>query len=253
MALVTQAHNGDKAARDELVLRNLGLVFQVAERYRNRSSLEFDDLVQSGTEGLMHAIDTFDVGRGTKLSTHAVWRIRNSISREVVNEGRTIRLPAHMEYRLYAVRKAASVLEQENGQVPDGANIAGATGLTEQKVEDILSVSRRPLSLDQPVHTDEDLTLGELIADEALPSPDNEVDIDQLEAAVDEALCGLDTKDQHVIRHRIGLYGNEPKQMIQIAAMMGISRSLAGFYFERGMKKLRYARPDISLKSWYND
>jgi RNA polymerase primary sigma factor len=157
------------AARDHLIMANTRLVISIAKRYRGQG-VPFQDLIQEGNLGLMRAVDKFDPGRGYKFSTYATWWIRQAVTRALADQGRTIRLPVHMEESIRKLNRTAYQMEQDGGQPPSPEDIADEMGLKPRRVRWMLKVARRPLSLQKPVGEEEDSELGSFIEDEEIPS-----------------------------------------------------------------------------------
>ena len=163
VAAVERARRERKQAREEMVRAHLRLVVAIAKKYRRNSSLDLLDLIQEGNMGLMHAVEKFNHRHGVKVSTYAVWWIRQSIARAIADQSRTIRIPVHMKEIAGKVRREQRKLYQRHGREAAPAEIAARTGLPVARVEQVLSMVQEPASLDLPVGEDGDATLGDLI------------------------------------------------------------------------------------------
>ena len=163
VAAVGKAQRELGAAREQMLRAHLRLVVSIAKKYRRNSSLELLDLIQEGNMGLMHAVEKFNYRRGVKLSTYAVWWIRQSITRAILDQGRTIRIPVHMAETASEVLRENRKLLQKDGRKPEKGEIAAKTGIPVTRVEQILSMVQEPISLDAPIGEEGDATLGDLI------------------------------------------------------------------------------------------
>jgi RNA polymerase sigma factor (sigma-70 family) len=205
------AKEGDRRARDHVVLENLGLVRAIAARYRDLG-LPFEDLVQEGTVGLLQAIDDYRPERAVAFSTYAFWHIRRAITRALTNEGRLVRLPRQVIERRRAVLRAWSALAAGNGHAPSPAEIAAATGLPLPSVEELLALPAPLVSLDEPVG-DTGLTMAELLADVSAADPEAEAVAHERGQVLAEALSHLSERKRAVIAAHFGLDG--PSQSLQ--------------------------------------
>lgn len=214
---------GDEAAREVLITHNLRLVVYVAKRYLGRG-LPLLDLVEEGNLGLMHALGKFDVERGFRLSTYALWWIRQSIERALMNQSRTIRLPVHVAKDLNSCMRARSRLEAQGVQDPTPDDIARATGKCPDGVRNVLHLSRPPVPLDAPLDIDSDLTLGEAIADENCVPPEDYLYQREIEQYVSEWLAKLPPKQRWVIERRFGLNDRDTATLEELARELQVTR-----------------------------
>jgi RNA polymerase nonessential primary-like sigma factor len=215
--------DGDEAAREVLITHNLRLVVYVAKRYLGRG-LPLLDLVEEGNLGLMHALEKFDVERGFRLSTYALWWIRQSIERALMNQSRTIRLPVHVAKELNCCLRARSKLEGQGMADPGAEAIAEATGKPVETVRQILQMNRPPVPLDAPLGIDPDLTLGEAIADENCVPADERLYQAELEAYVRDWLAKLSPKQRWVIERRFGLNNQDLATLEELASELQVTR-----------------------------
>jgi RNA polymerase primary sigma factor len=239
------------AAREHLIRANARLVISIAKRYQGRG-VPFLDLIQEGNIGLIRTADRFDHRRGTKFSTYATWWIRQAVGRAVADQGRTIRLPAYVGDRIRDLMRASNRLSQELGRKPTPEELAGEVDLPGEKVEEILTASTHPLSLEMPVGDEEDADLGSFIEDENSPEPvEGAVDV-MLQETVERVLQGLPAREARVLRLRYGLGGAEAHTLASIGAKMGVSRERARQIEVRALRKLRHLRRARLLKEFLN-
>ena len=215
--------DGDFEAREVLITHNLRLVVYVAKRYLGRG-LPLLDLVEEGNLGLMHALEKFDVDRGFRLSTYALWWIRQSIERALMNQSRTIRLPVHVAKELNCCLRARSKLEAQGMPDPGPEAIAQATGKPVETVRQVMQMNRPPVPLDAPLGIDPDLTLGEAIADENCVPPEERLYQSELEAYVGEWLAKLSPKQRWVIERRFGLNNQDTATLEELARDLQVTR-----------------------------
>lgn len=215
--------DGDDEAREVLITRNLRLVVYVAKRYLGRG-LPLLDLVEEGNLGLMHALEKFDPERGFRLSTYALWWIRQSIERALMNQSRTIRLPVHVAKELNSCLRARAKLEGQGMPDPGPEAIAGITGKDVEAVRQVMQLNRPPVPLDAPLEIDSDLTLGEAIADERCIPPEDRLYQAQLERYVADWLAKLSAKQRWVIERRFGLNNQDMATLEELAGDLQVTR-----------------------------
>jgi RNA polymerase primary sigma factor len=228
------------ASREAMVRAHLRLVVSIAKKYRRRSSLDFLDLIQEGNMGLMHAIEKFDYRRGVKVSTYAVWWIRQAMARAIADQGRTIRIPVHMAEVASRILRERRRLAQQQGREPSAAQIATRAKTTVERVEEVLSIVQEPLSLDLPVGDDGDATLGDLIAAPNGIHAHAALESSDLVRYVGEALAGLTEREQRILRMRFGIGGMTDHTLEEVGKAFGLTRERIRQIEARALEKLRH-------------
>ena len=243
--LALRVERGDLAAKQRMIEANLRLVVHIARSFQRADhGLALADLVQEGTFGLVRAVEKFDPRRGLRFSTYATIWIRQSISRSITNKGRAIRLPASVEQRLFALRRAERTLAVALGRGPTAAETAAELGWQEDEVQELLRADRRMLSLQQPTGgrgPDSDTELGELLPDDG-PSPYEQVESALLGDEVQELLATLQPRERALLELRYGLGGEPPLTRSETARRLGLRRRDVVRLEELALRRLR-ARP----------
>ena len=236
--LTRRAAVGDKEAKQKLVNHNLRLVMSIARKYKG-TSLSFQDLVQEGTIGLMKAVDKFDPSKDFRFSTYATYWIKQTIGRALAEQNKVIRIPVHMTDLASKVNKATQEYLQTNGEKPTEKEIAVICNISVEKVKEVWNLNKDPLSLDVPVDTEDDATMGDLIADNSIGSPVQNIINDDRHNQILNVLNTLSEKEANVIRMRFGLDDGEPKTLAEIGKRMGYTREWIRLIEEKAMRKLR--------------
>jgi RNA polymerase primary sigma factor len=250
MADVGRARRQLKSAREEMVKAHLRLVVAIAKKYRNRSSLDLLDLIQEGNMGLMHAIEKFNYRHGVKVSTYAVWWIRQSIARAIADKGRTIRIPVHMTETAARVMREKRRLQQQEGRDPHAGDISAKTGISIAHVEQVLRLVQEPTSLDLPVGEDGDATLGDLIEATDTVDPQAAAETSAMRDSVNEALADLPAREQRILRMRFGIGGSTEHTLEEIGKVFGVTRERIRQIEAKALEKLRHPTRSRKLASF---
>lgn len=231
------AQEGD-AAMQRFITANLRLVVSVARKY-GRAQMPLLDLVQEGNTGLIRAVEKFDFSKGFKFSTYATWWVRQSISRGIAQQGRIVRLPVHVAEQVNQVSAVRRTLERRLGREPELREIAKELEVAEELVIDLLRLARDHVSLDAPVEEDGDTALGDLLAREMSPGPDEMVLDAEDRARLDAMLASLDERSADVVRRRYGLLDGRQAKLADIAAIWGITAERVRQIERHAIAKLR--------------
>jgi RNA polymerase primary sigma factor len=226
-------------AREHLITANSRLVISVAKKYMGRG-VPFLDLIQEGNIGLIRAAKKFDYRRGHKFSTYATWWIRQAVTRAIADQGRTIRVPVHMGDQINKLLRVQHQLTQRLGRDPSVEELADALDVTPQKVENMIQVARRPLSLETPTDDEEDSVLGDFIQDEEVPAPDETATYNLLREHLDTVLNGLPPREVRILQLRYGLLDGQAYTLEEVGRKMGVTRERVRQIEAQALSRLRH-------------
>jgi RNA polymerase primary sigma factor len=236
--LQTDIERGE-AARNRLIQANTRLVISIAKRYMGQGT-PFLDLIQEGNLGLMRAVEKFDYRRGFRFSTYATWWIRQAISRAVAEQGRVIRLPIHMGDKIRRVYRVARNLEQSSERTPTTEEIADEMGLDPRRVEWLMELARRPVSLEKPVGEEEDSELGDLLVDQEAEAPADAAYRSLLKEQLEQVLDTLSDREALVLRLRYGLVDGRAYTLEEVGQKMNVTRERIRQIEAKALRKLRH-------------
>ena len=237
--LARAARAGDADARRRLSEANLRLVVSVAKRYAGRG-LPFLDLIQEGNLGLMKAAEKFEPDRVFKFSTYATWWIRQSITRAIADQGRTIRIPVHLVEHINRVRKTAGELLRKNGREPTAEEIAVQLEMEPDRVRELLQLAQEPVSLETPVGEEEDAHLEDFIQDEEAGVPVDEAGRQLLRRELMSVLKSLTPREERVITLRFGLDDGRPRTLEELGKEFNVTRERIRQIEAKALRKLRH-------------
>lgn len=226
------------AAREHLITANSRLVISVAKKYMGRG-VPFLDLIQEGNIGLIRAAKKFDYRRGHKFSTYATWWIRQAITRAIADQGRTIRVPVHMGDQINKLLRISHMLTQQLGRNPTTEELARELSVTPKKVENMIQVARRPISLELPTDEEQDSVLGDFIKDEDSPAPADMVTKDLLREDLQEVLNGLPPREVRILQLRYGLLNGQTCTLEEVGRKMGVTRERVRQIEAQALNRLR--------------
>ncbi|SEA52012.1 RNA polymerase, sigma 70 subunit, RpoD [Oribacterium sp. KHPX15] len=237
-SLATRKANGDEDAKQRLIEANLRLVVSIAKRYTGRG-MSFLDLVQEGNLGLIKGVEKFDPEKGFKLSTYATWWIRQSVTRALADQARTIRVPVHMVETINKMSKMQRKLTLELGYEPSVKELAEHLDMTEEKVQEIMQIAREPASLETPIGEEDDSNLGDFVADSNIVSPEGNVESVMLREHIDSLLEDLKERERQVIVLRFGLEDGHPRTLEEVGKEFNVTRERIRQIEAKALRKLR--------------